>query len=93
MIGDRALQTDVVDGQHVGSQLVEHQKHFRGPAPDPLHVDQRRDQRLVVEFFPLPGIEATRREMRSQIGKVLRLALRQAAAAQRRYRSSRDPLG
>ena len=49
---DRVLQADVADRQHVGAQLVEHQEHLRGPAADALDVDQRLDQRLVVERRP-----------------------------------------
>ena len=47
---DRALQADIVDGKHVGSQLVEDEEHFRRPTADAFDVDQRRDQRLVVEL-------------------------------------------
>ena len=52
---DGLLQPEVVDGKDVGSQLVEHQEHFRCPPADALDVAQRLDQRLVVERGPCAG--------------------------------------
>src|SRR5271165_3355901 len=84
VVGERTLQTDVIDGQHVGAQLVEHQEHLRRPAADALDVDQLRDERLVIERPPALGVETTGGEMGGQIGEVFGLALRQSAGAQRR---------
>src|SRR5208337_3636966 len=68
VVGEGALQAEVVERQHVRTQLVEHEEHLRGPAADALDVDQGGDQRLVVELLPMPRIEATGGEMPGQIG-------------------------
>ena len=81
--GDRALQADVVDRQHVGAQLVEDEEHLGGPAADALDLDERGDQRVVVELAPRSGIERARFETRREIAQVVDLAPRQPAVAQR----------
>src|SRR5262249_47007865 len=74
-----ALQAQVVEGQHVRPELVEHQEHFGGPSTDAFDVDERSDQRLVIELLPAFGIELSRSEVVRQIEEILRLALRKSA--------------
>src|SRR5690349_11799009 len=51
------LQADVIQREDVRAQLVEDQEHLGGPAPDPFHVDERGDERFVVERRPPRRVE------------------------------------
>src|SRR5438105_1978029 len=40
----------IVDRPDIGSSQIEKQKHFRGPAPDPAHLNQTFDNLIVGHF-------------------------------------------
>src|SRR5688572_3524098 len=79
---DALLQTQVIQGKHVGPQQVEDQEHLRSPAADAAHLDQLGNDLLVGHLRPAMHVNAAVGEMLRQVGDVLGLAIRQAARAQ-----------
>ena len=67
---DRRDDPEVADRQHVRPAQAEHQEHLRRPSAQPLHLDDRLDDRVVVELVQRGDRQLAALHLRREVAEI-----------------------